>query len=231
MVKLATWIALGRTLREEGYQTGLWPKQRLVAIKAPVFSMSKLIGVDTYLGPEMKSTGEVMGIDFTYRAALTKALIASHSMLPTSCNLLVSIADRDKREAAPLIEELGRHGFGFYATEGTARIIRSLGLSVEGVARKLREQGHPNVVDIIEAGMVKGVVNTVTGIRTPTQDGYADGFDIRRAATERGLACFTSLDTLRAAVDSIADPARVYNVASLSTYLSAEEPAVEGHMR
>ncbi len=227
MVRLATWIALGRSLRDQGYSTGLWPKQKLVAIKAPVFSMSKLIDVDTYLGPEMKSTGEVMGIDFTYRAALNKALIAARSTLPLACNLLVSIADRDKREAAPLIDRLGKHGFGFYATEGTARLIESLGLRVEGVARKLRE-GHPNVVDIIEAGLVSGVVNTVTGIRTPTQDGYADGFDIRRAATERGLPCFTSLDTLRAAVDSIDGQDGGYNVLPLDAYLSAEEPAVAG---
>ena len=232
MVRVATWIALGRTLIEQGYETGLWPKQQLVAIKAPVFSMSKLSGVDTYLGPEMKSTGEVMGIDRTYRAALTKALIAAHSSLPASCHLLLSIADRDKPEAGPLIERLGLHGYGFYATEGTARYIQSLGLTVEGVARKLRE-GHPNVVDIVEAGLVKGVVNTVTGIRTPTQDGYADGFAIRRAATERGLACFTSLDTLRAAVDAIDDRALGYNVAPLADYLQPEEAVArsEGPVR
>ncbi|HVC32523.1 MAG TPA: carbamoyl-phosphate synthase large subunit [Chloroflexota bacterium] len=232
MVRVATWIALGRTLIEQGYETGLWPKQQLVAIKAPVFSMSKLSGVDTYLGPEMKSTGEVMGIDRTYRAALTKALIAAHSSLPASCHLLLSIADRDKTEAGPLIERLGLHGYGFFATEGTARYIQSLGLTVEGVARKLRE-GHPNVVDIVEAGLVKGVVNTVTGIRTPTQDGYADGFAIRRAATERGLACFTSLDTLRAAVDAIDDRALGYNVAPLADYLQPEEAVArsEGPVR
>ncbi|MBX6770533.1 MAG: carbamoyl-phosphate synthase large subunit [Chloroflexi bacterium] len=224
MVRLATWIALGQRLRDHGYQTGLWPKQPLVAVKAPVFSMSKLIGVDTYLGPEMKSTGEVMGVDRTYRAALAKALIAARTVLPRACNLLISIADRDKPEVVPIIRDLAARGYGFYATEGTARLIESLGLRVEGVARKLRE-GHPNVVDVIEAGLVKGVVNTITGIRTPTQDGYADGFAIRRAATERGLACFTSLDTLRAAVDSLGDPSLAYNVAPLPEYLNPPVPA------
>lgn len=220
MVRVATWVALGRSLASQGYKTCLWPTSGLVAMKAPVFSMAKLGGVDTYLGPEMKSTGEVMGIDWTYRRALIKTLIAAKTMLPRGGSLLLSIADRDKGEAAPLIRHLAREGFGFYATEGTARHIRSLGIEVAGVARKLQE-GHPNVVDVIEAGLVQGIVNTVTGIRTEKQDGYADGFFIRRAATERGLPCFTSLDTLGAAVDSLDDRARGYAVAPLLEYRGA----------
>ena len=227
MVRVATWIALGRSLQAQGYHTGLWPKQSLVAIKAPVFSMAKLVGVDTYLGPEMKSTGEVMGIDRTYLAALTKALLASRASLPKDGNLLLSIADRDKPEALPLIRRLTELGFGLYATAGTARLIEGLGVSVLGVARKLRE-GHPNVVDLIEQGRVQGVVNTVTGIRTPTQDGYADGFDIRRTATERGIACYTSLDTLRAAIEAIDDSERGYSVVPLVEYLDSVEPATAG---
>ncbi|HUX88939.1 MAG TPA: carbamoyl-phosphate synthase large subunit [Chloroflexota bacterium] len=224
MVRLATWIALGRSLCEQGYRTGLWPKQNLVAIKAPVFSMAKLVGVDTYLGPEMKSTGEVMGIDRTYLAALTKALLASRASLPKSGSLLLSIADRDKLEAVPLVRRLAELGFGLYATVGTARLIEGLGAPVLGIARKLRE-GHPNVVDLIEQGRVQGVVNTVTGIRTPTQDGYADGFDIRRTASERGIACYTSLDTLRAAIEAIDDAERGYSVVPLVEYLDSAEPA------
>jgi carbamoyl-phosphate synthase large subunit len=223
MVRLATWVALGRSLASQGYQTGLWPSSNLVAMKAPVFSMAKLIGVDTYLGPEMKSTGEVMGIDRTYRRALIKTLVAARAMLPTSGNLLLSVADRDKLEAGPLVEELSREGYGFYATAGTAQYIRSLGLEVVGVARKLQE-GHPNVVDVIEAGLVQGVVNTMTGVRTAFQDGYADGFQIRRSATERGLPCFTSLDTLRAAVESLDQRRRGYSVEPLVEYLLPEQP-------
>lgn len=223
MVRVATLVSLGKSLREQGYEAGLWPTRNLVAVKAPVFSMAKLIGVDTYLGPEMKSTGEVMGIDYTYEAALTKALMAARAVLPSNGNLLVSIADRDKSEAGPLLERLGRHGYGFYATEGTARFIQSLGLRVLGVALKLRE-GHPNVVDLIEVGTVHGVINTVTGVRTPTQDGYADGFDIRRAATERGITCYTSLDTLRAAVDSIDGHPLEISVVPLTDYVSSKEP-------
>jgi carbamoyl-phosphate synthase large subunit len=149
---------------------------------------------------------------------LIKTLIAAKSTLPASGNLLLSIADRDKAEATPLIQRLASEGFGFYATEGTARLIEGLGIAVAGVAKKLQE-GHPNVVDCIESGQVQAVVNTVTGVRTATQDGYADGFFIRRSATERGLSCFTSLDTLRAAVDAVDVRARGYSVAPLTEYL------------
>ena len=97
MVEVAVNIMLGRSLAEQGYSGGLWPKQPLVAVKAPVFSMSKLIGVDTYLGPEMKSTGEVMGVDRTYPAALAKALLASGLMLAPNGAVLMSIADKHKR--------------------------------------------------------------------------------------------------------------------------------------
>jgi carbamoyl-phosphate synthase large subunit len=219
MVQAATWVALGRTLAAQGYRTGLWPETDLVAMKAPVFSMAKLVGVDTYLGPEMKSTGEVMGIDRTYRRALIKTLIAARAMLPSTGSLLLSIADRDKLEAAPLIRDLAKEGFAFYATAGTAQFMRELGVAVAGVARKLQE-GHPNVVDVIESGLVQGVVNTMTGVRTATQDGYADGFQIRRAATERGLACFTSLDTLRAAVESLGQRSQGYSILPLTDYLT-----------
>ncbi len=227
MVRVATWVALGRSLESQGYGTGLWPTSGLVAMKAPVFSMAKLVGVDTYLGPEMKSTGEVMGIDWTYRRALIKTLIAAKTMLPRSGSLLLSIADRDKDEAGPLIRQLAREGFEFYATEGTARFIRGLGLAVAGVARKIQE-GHPNVVDVIESGLVQGIVNTVTGVRTEKQDGYADGFFIRRAATERGLPCFTSLDTLGAVVDSLDERARGYAVSPLLEYRERRPDVVDG---
>ncbi|HLZ07581.1 MAG TPA: hypothetical protein VKT80_03270, partial [Chloroflexota bacterium] len=137
--------------------------------------------------------------------------------------LLLSIADRDKMEAAPIIRRLAAEGYGFYATEGTALMIEALGLTVAGVPKKLQE-GHPHVVDVIESGQVQAVVNTVTGVRTATQDGYADGFFIRRAATERGLACFTSLDTLRAAVDAVDLRAQGYNIAPLTDYLKPAAP-------
>jgi carbamoyl-phosphate synthase large subunit len=218
LVKLATKVMLGTTLKEQGYTTGLCEKQKLVGIKAPVFSMSKLVGVDTYLGPEMKSTGEVMGIDFTYEAALTKALIAAGLMLPPKGGLLFSIADKDKTEAMPIINGFFSIGYKLYATEGTAAAIENNEMTVHMIGKKLG-MGHPNVIDIINDGQVNGVVNTVTGGRVSLQD----GFDIRRTATEKRIPCFTSLDTARVALKALASSSQLYNVRTMSEYLKGED--------
>ncbi len=197
MVDLAVQVGLDVPLASLGYGTGLWPTQPLVAAKAPVFSMSKLTQVDTYLGPEMKSTGEVMGLGVTAEEALGKALIAAGSGLPApGAAVLLSLAERDKDEAMPLIRRLAELGYDLVATEGTAERVRSeLGLPVESVTKKLND-GHPNVLDVIQSRRVSVVVNTVTGDRRPLRDGFL----IRRTATERRIPCFTSLDTLRAAI-------------------------------
>jgi carbamoyl-phosphate synthase large subunit len=203
MVDIAVRIGLGVPLVECGYGTGLWPSQLLVAAKAPVFSMSKLTQVDTYLGPEMKSTGEVMGLGSSVEEALGKALLAAGLGLPKAPKaVLLSIAERDKLEAMPLVRRLCELGYDLLATEGTAHSIRQqLGLPVDMITKKLSE-GHPNVLDVITSGRVGAVVNTVTGDRRP----LLDGFSIRRAATERRIPCFTSLDTLRAALDGLSGP-------------------------
>jgi carbamoyl-phosphate synthase large subunit len=214
MVRLATNVILGKSLRDQGYSSGLCPKQKLFAIKAPVFSMSKLVGVDTYLGPEMKSTGEVMGIDHEFIPALTKCLMASNVMLPPTGRLLLSIANGDKAESMPLVRRLAALGYEFCATEGTAAMIESaLGLSVMMTPKRLNE-GHPNVLDVIVDGTVNGVVNTLTGGRSV----LADGFHIRRAAAERGIPCFTSLDTLRAVVESL-EGGSEFSVSPMHVYL------------
>ncbi len=215
MVKLSTKVMAGLSLKEQGYKGGLWRKSRLVGIKAPVFSMSKLIGVDNYLGPEMKSTGEVMGIDFDFPGALTKALIASGLMLPAEGSLLLSIADRDKTEALPLVKRLHELGHGLHATEGTAAMISALGIPVQMVTKKLSE-GHPNVLDVIRDSSVHAVVNTITGGRLALKDGFA----IRRAAVERRIPCYTSLDTLQVVLDAVSDSGRTYNVECMDTYLN-----------
>jgi carbamoyl-phosphate synthase large subunit len=213
MVDLAVRVGLGAPLGEFGFGTGLWPPQPLVAAKAPVFSMSKLTQVDTYLGPEMKSTGEVMGLGQTSAEALGKALLAASSELPgPGSAVLVSLADRDKAEAMPLVRRLADLGYDLIATEGTAvRIREDLGISVEGITKMLHE-GHPNVIDAIMSGRVGAVVNTVTGERRPLRD----GFFIRRVAAERRVPCFTSLDTLRVALDGL-------NLASSHTVRTVEE--------
>jgi carbamoyl-phosphate synthase large subunit len=199
MVQVAVNIMLGQSLADQGYETGLWPRQSLVAVKAPVFSMSKLIGVDTYLGPEMKSTGEVMGIDADFPAALTKALMSADLSLNPGGGVLLSIADRHKTQMLPVIRKLHDAGSRLYATEGTAGMIAALGIPVEQVTKRLSE-GHPNVVDVINDGSVSCVINTPEGRFTGT---LRDGFYIRRAATEKRVPCFTSVDTARAAVDAM----------------------------
>jgi carbamoyl-phosphate synthase large subunit len=219
MVKVATRVMLGLSLKEQGYHTGLYQKQKLVGIKAPVFSMSKLLGVDTYLGPEMKSTGEVMGIDYTFDAALAKALLAAGLMLPPRGAILFSIADRDKPEASPIIRKFAQIGYKLYATEGTAGMIATMGLPVTTITKKLGE-GHPNVVDVINDGTVDGVVNTVTGGRIPLKD----GFYIRRAAAEKRIPCFTSLDTARAVAETLANGIHTYSAQPLPDY-RRKEPA------
>ncbi|HET6614364.1 MAG TPA: carbamoyl-phosphate synthase large subunit, partial [Dehalococcoidia bacterium] len=198
MVKAAVNVMLGTSLADQGFEGGLWPRQDLVAVKAPVFSMSKLIGVDTYLGPEMKSTGEVMGIDDNFPAALLKALLSADIALKPG-GVLISVADKQKAEMLPLIHMLHDAGFRLYATEGTATMIRALGLPVEQVTKRLHE-GHPNVVDVINDGSVTCVINTPEGRYTGT---LRDGFYIRRAATEKRIPCFTSIDTARAAVEAL----------------------------
>ncbi|MBM2827175.1 MAG: carbamoyl-phosphate synthase, large subunit, partial [Dehalococcoidia bacterium] len=215
VVRLATHVMLGRTIKEQGYPYGLWRRQKLVAIKAPVFSMSKLSGVDTYLGPEMKSTGEVMGVDFTFEAALAKAMSAAGLTLPPQGSILLSVADRDKSEALPVIRSFVSAGYHLYATEGTAAMLQAVGLSVTFVTKKLSE-GHPNVIDVIRDGVVDAVLNTVTGERTPLRD----GFQIRRAATEKRIPCFTSLDTAKAAAQSLLNGGQSYNVMPVRDYLT-----------
>jgi carbamoyl-phosphate synthase large subunit len=215
LVRLAAHVMLGRTLRQQGRQGGLAPPQQLVAVKAPAFSMSKLVGVDTYLGPEMKSTGEAMGVDYAFPQALAKAVLSAELALPPGGGVLLSIADRFKQEATPVIERLAQEGFRLYATEGTATMLAALGLPVEQVTKRLRE-GHPNVVDVIQDGTVACVINIPEGRVTGT---LRDGFHIRRAAAERRIPCFTSIDTARAATEALLAGAETYTIQPLAAYL------------
>ncbi len=224
MVKLAVEVMRGRSIREQGYEPGLAPRRDLVAVKAPVFSMSKLAGVDTFLGPEMKSTGEVMGIDRNYESAVVKALMASGLSLNPGASVLLSVADGDKADAIPLVRELARSGSRMYATAGTAAMIRTLGYEVTEVDRRLSGK-HPTVVDLIQDGSVSSVVNTITGDRQTLQD----GFHIRRAATERRIPCFTSLDTARCAVESARRNGDGFNVLSIAEYLDGSERKLPAH--
>ncbi len=213
MVEVAVRAMLGETLAEQGYPSGLWPATPLVAVKAPVFSMSKLSGVDTHLGPEMKSTGEVMGVDVDYDKALSKALIAAGMALPATGKALLSIADQDKPGALSLIRELGKAGYEFHATIGTANLIRGLGYDVHD-APKREVGGDPDVIDLIRSGQIDMVINTPENISSNIRD----GFHIRRAAVEQRIPCFTSIDTAHHAVGAMAEGGADYNIAPLSDY-------------
>ena len=222
MVRIATDVMRGKSIKEQGYEGGLARKRDLVAVKAPVFSMSKLAGVDTFLGPEMKSTGEVMGIDFTFDAAVTKALLGSGLDVPQGEPVLLSIADPDKADALALVRILDKAGHKIYATSGTAEMIRVMGIEVVEVEKRLAEGSGQTVVDIIENGLVKAVVNTVTGDRSTMQD----GFHIRRAAVMQRIPCFTSIDTARCAVEAegtlsvLGNPSgQNYSIKTMAEYL------------
>ena len=215
VANLATRVMLDGKLRELGYEGGLWPRQKLVGIKAPVFSMSKLVGVDWHMGPEMKSTGEVMGIDRDFTGALTKALQAASINLSPGMGVLLSISDQTKADALPLVRGLAEAGCRLYATEGTAAMITALGLPVTTITKRIGH-GAPDVLDVINDGTVGAVVNTLSGDTSVLRDGYY----IRRAAVERRIPCFTSLDTARAAMESMVTGRDNYNVLPTDAYLA-----------
>ena len=218
VASIATRVMLGQSLEEQGYEVGLWPVQKLVGIKAPVFSMAKLIGVDWRLGPEMTSTGEVMGVDKDFSSALAKALMAANLRLKSGMGILLSIADSDKAEALSLVRELDRAGCRLYATEGTAAMISAMGLPVIMATKRL-DEGHPNVLDVINENSVGAVINTLSGDTSVLRD----GFYIRRAAVERQIPCFTALDTAMATVESLLMEEGNYSVRCTSEYLNGED--------
>jgi len=216
MVRLATGVMLGRSLGEQGFSGGLWPRQPLVAVKAPVFSMAKLRGVDTHLGPEMKSTGEVMGIDRSFEPAFFKALLGAGLALPSQGSVLITLADEDKSDGVEMIRQLVRMGHKLYATEGTAALIERHGMPVQMVTKRIG-RGHPDMLDIILERTVDCVINTPG----PADKEILDGIEIRRAAVERGVPCITSIDTARTIVDAMAKSDAVYTVQPFPEYRSS----------
>lgn len=189
MVNLATRIALGATVKELGYHSGLVPPKPYVAVKAPVFSFAKMTDVDIALGPEMKSTGEVMGIDYHYARALYKAIIGSGMNVPTKGCILFTVADKDKDEMKQLAKAFSDIGFEICATEGTAKTIQAMGIDAE-IVGKVHERST-DIIQMIKSGKINMVINTLT----QGKHSMNDGFKIRRATVEHGVACLTSLDT------------------------------------
>lgn len=197
MANLATKAILGKKLKDLGYENGLVPNKKGVFVKVPVFSFSKLTKVDISLGPEMKSTGEVMGKDVTLEKALYKGLIAAGMKVPTHGAILFTVADKHKDEATALAKRFHEIGFRIWATEGTAKHFESNGIPCK-IGYKIGEE-DVNLIDLIQKGKVQYVVNTTT----KGKQAERDGFQIRRMTVENGVPCFTAMDTVEAALKVI----------------------------
>lgn len=195
MVNVATRVAMGESLISLGYKSGLLPAKPYTAVKAPVFSFSKMQQVDISLGPEMKSTGEVMGIDYHYARALYKAITGAGMNVPEYGTVLFTVADKDKQEGGELAKCLADLGYHLVATGGTAKHLQSLGLSVT-LVDKVHEH-KPDIIQMIKTGKINMVINTLTHGKEPERDGYK----IRRATVEHAIPCFTSMDTAKAVVE------------------------------
>jgi carbamoyl-phosphate synthase large subunit len=189
MAKIATKAILGVSIPDQGYPTGLISEKEGVYVKVPVFSFAKLKSVDITLGPEMKSTGEVMGKDTTLEKALYKGLIASGMNIQKFGTVLFTVADKDKKEALQLAKRFAENGYRLMATSGTASVLASAGLVVE-IVSKIGSEGT-TLLDIIGHGKAQFIINTLTKGKQPE----SDGFRIRREAVENGVPCLTSLDT------------------------------------
>ena len=198
MVDLATRAMLGEKLKDMGYGTGLYKKSPYVAIKVPVFSFEKLINVDTHLGPEMKSTGEVLGIAGTLEEALYKGLIAAGYKMKKDGGVFITVRDSDKNEIAETAKKYADLGFILYATKGTAKVLAEAGIQAIPV-NKIHEDDHNNTIELIESGKIQYVISTSSKGRIPTRDSVK----IRRKAVERSIPCLTSVDTANAMANSL----------------------------
>ncbi|AZB42864.1 carbamoyl-phosphate synthase large subunit [Bacillus sp. FJAT-42376] len=191
MANLAAKVVLGQKLKDMGYETGLIEEKSGVYVKVPVFSFAKLRMVDITLGPEMKSTGEVMGKDATLEKALYKGLVASGIQIHKYGSVLLTVADKDKTDGLEIARRFYRIGYQILATSGTADYLKEFGIPAK-VVNKISDQ--PNLLDVIRNGEAQFVINTLTRGKQPARD----GFKIRRESVENGVPCLTSLDTARA---------------------------------
>ena len=189
MVNVATQLIMGRKLGDLGYKPGLAIESEFTAVKAPVFSFSKITTLDTFLGPEMKSTGEVMGVSKVYEEALYKALLASGLNIPSSGKVLLSITDRDKDESLPLAKGLVEHGYSLCATSGTSDYLNSKGIECEKMT-------DADEIDAIKKGQIALMINTPTRGKIPERDGFL----LRRTSIEYNVPSITNLDTAGAAL-------------------------------
>ena len=195
MVDIATRVMLGEKLKDMPYGTGLAPISSYTAIKVPVFSFEKLSGLDTQLGPEMKSTGEVLGIAPTMREALYKGLVGAGYQLTDKGGIFITVRDTDKDEIPDIAQRFADLGFHLYATAGTAAVLRDHGMQVT-LVHKISESEH-NTIALLESGKVNYIISTSKKGRTPARDSVK----VRRKSVELGIPCLTSLDTAVALAD------------------------------
>ena len=193
MAQVATRVIMGESLKEQGYADGLAPEPKMISVKAPVFSFSKLADVDSYLGPEMKSTGEVMGSDLSFPKALYKAFSGANMQIPDSGNVLLTIEDRDKQAILPIAKRFAQIGYRIFATSGTANFLRDNGLHVTEVS-KIHEEKEDNLLSEFKNGKIDLVINTMGHDVAKN----SDGFIIRQNAIQQNIPLITSLDTARA---------------------------------
>lgn len=196
MANIATKVMLGQTLKMQGYTTGVMAERKRFYVKSPTFSFSKLHGLDTYLSPEMKSTGEAIGYDDSLNRALYKSLQASNMRVVNYGTVLVSMADQDKDAALPLIRRFYDLGFNIEATSGTAKMLKEHGIKTR-VKKKISE-GSEEILESIRKGHVTYIINTITNSDSSTTK---DGYKIRRCAVENNVTTFTSLDTVNVLLD------------------------------
>ena len=202
IVKLATKCIIGHTLKEMGYKPGLQPNADYIAIKMPVFSFEKIRGAETSLGPEMKSTGECLGIAKTFNEALYKAFLGAGVVLPKHKKIIISVKDADKQEVVPLAQRFEKLGYEVYASRSTADVLRKNG--VDAIKVNKIHQEAPTVMDLLLEHKIDIVIDTPTQGR----DKNRDGFLIRRTSIETGVNCFTSLDTVDALLTSLESDAK-----------------------
>ena len=196
VIDIATNIMLGKTLKEMGYSTGIAPQTNTVAIKVPVFSTEKLPQVEVSLGPEMRSTGEVLGVGQNFHEAMYKGFTAAGTTIPKAgSTILVTVREMDKENFLPIAKKFHELGCKFIATAGTAKLLEDNDIPVQ-VAKKISE-GVPNILDVIRSGMIDLIID----IPKKGNDIHSDGFKIRRTAIECDVSIMTSLDTVKALVD------------------------------
>lgn len=197
LVELATRAVLGEKLPDMGYGTGLYKKSEYVAVKVPVFSFEKLHDVDTHLGPEMKSTGEVLGISKNFNEALLKGLIAAGYKMKKQGGVFISVRDADKPEAIDIARKFDMLGFDIYATAGTAQLLNQHMIPAN-LVRRISEADY-NMITLIESGKIDYVISTSSVGRNPARDSVK----MRRKTVERYIPCLTSMDTANALVDCL----------------------------